>query len=136
MKTVLITGVSSGIGEASKDYFLSNNYQVIGLDIKEIKEQNNLISFNVDITNKEELIKIRQYIKDNNIELDAIINVAGIHKMASLVEDDFDILKKVIDINVLGTMLINNVFHELLKKDVLKYNHIVQLMEDKTDNIL
>lgn len=117
MKTILITGAASGIGKASKDYFLDNGYQVIGLDISNIEERENLISFNVDITNKEELIKIKEYIIENNIELFAIINVAGIHKMSSLVEDDFTNIKKVIDVNLLGTMLVNNVFHSLLKKE-------------------
>ena len=88
MKTILITGAASGIGKASKDYFLDNGYQVIGLDISNIEERENLISFNVDITNKEELIKIKEYIIENNIELFAIINVAGIHKMSSSTKDD------------------------------------------------
>ena len=37
--------------------------------------------------------------------------------MSSLVEDDFANIKKVIDVNLLGTMLVNNVFHSLLKKE-------------------
>jgi NAD(P)-dependent dehydrogenase (short-subunit alcohol dehydrogenase family) len=36
--------------------------------------------------------------------------------MASLVETDFDKIKKVIDINLVGTMLVNNTFHPLLKE--------------------
>ena len=48
--------------------------------------------------------------------LDAIVNIAGIHKMASLVESDYESLKKLIDINLLGTMLVNNIFHSLLVK--------------------
>ena len=36
--------------------------------------------------------------------------------MASLVENDYNQMKKVIDINLCGTMLVNNVFHDRLDK--------------------
>jgi short-subunit dehydrogenase len=116
MRNILITGVASGIGNAVMNYFLMNNYNVIGVDIKEIEKRENLIGFTCDITNKAELEKVKEFLIDNNIVLDAIVNIAGIHKMASLVEDDFSKIKKVIDINLCGTMLVNNVFHSILDK--------------------
>lgn len=117
MNNILITGVASGIGQACKDYFLNNNYKIIGLDVKQIPNQENLISFVADITSEESLLKVKKYLIDNNIKLDAIINIAGIHKMSSLVEDEFNKMKKVIDVNLLGTMLVNNIFHSLLDKN-------------------
>ena len=113
MLKVLITGVASGIGKATKDYFLNAGHFVYGIDISEVEQEINLVSFKADITNKEELKKIYESIDE---KLDLIINVAGIHKMASLVETDFDKIKKVIDINLVGTMLVNNTFHPLLKE--------------------
>ena len=115
MKHVLITGVSSGIGEKTKDIFLTNGYFVIGLDIKETNETNNFKFIKTNITNESDVLNVSNYIETNNIELDAVINIAGIHKMSSLVEDDFNNLKKVIDINLLGPMLINNKLHKYLK---------------------
>lgn len=113
MLKVLITGVASGIGKATKDYFLNAGHFVYGIDVCEVEQEINLVSFKADITNKEELKKIYESIDE---KLDLIINVAGIHKMASLVETDFDKIKKVIDINLVGTMLVNNTFHPLLKE--------------------
>ena len=113
MLKVLITGVASGIGKATKDYFLNAGHFVYGIDVSEIEQELNLVSFKADITNKDELNKIYESIDE---KLDLIINVAGIHKMASLVETDFDKIKKVIDINLVGTMLVNNTFHPLLKE--------------------
>ena len=115
MKHVLITGVSSGIGEKTKDIFLANGYFVIGLDIKETNETNNFKFIKTNITNESDVLNVSNYLVTNNIELDAVINIAGIHKMSSLVEDDFNNLKKVIDINLLGPMLINNKLHKYLK---------------------
>lgn len=114
LKTVLITGVASGIGQACKDYFLDNNFQVIGLDIKEIEKKDNLLNFSVDISDEDGLFNVKNYLINNKIKLDGIINIAGIHKMASLVEDDYKNMKKVIDINLLGTMLVNKTFYECL----------------------
>lgn len=116
MKKVLITGVASGIGKAVKDYFLKNGYLVIGLDIINIPSAPNLKSYLVDITDENKLKIIKEILQSEQVELEAIINVAGIHKMASLVESDFKDLKKVIDINLLGTMLVNRIFHSLLIK--------------------
>lgn len=113
---ILITGASSGIGEATKDYYLEKGNNVYALDIKEMESKDNLVSFNVDITNIDNLNEVVKYLEDNNIELDLIINVAGIHKMASLVESSINDLKKVIDVNLVGTMLINRTFHKFLNK--------------------
>ncbi|MBQ8293626.1 MAG: SDR family NAD(P)-dependent oxidoreductase [Bacilli bacterium] len=115
MKNVLITGAASGIGKAVKDYFINNGYTVIALDKVKMDKENNLLSYVVDITDKEQLNMIKESLKE--MELSTIINVAGIHKMASLVENDFDSLKKLIDINLLGTMLVNNIFYPLLSKN-------------------
>lgn len=114
MKNVLITGAASGIGKAVSECFLKNDYQVYAIDINKIENTNNLFCFQSDITNEEDLNKVYEYLDLNNVKLDIIINIAGIHKMASLVEDEYDKLKKVIDINLLGTMLVNNVFYKLL----------------------
>ena len=104
MQYVLITGASSGIGKSLKDIFLQNNYHVIALDIKEIDPQDNLDSFICDITNKESLQNVKNTLDKQNIKLDYIINVAGIHMMASLVESPLEQMQRLININLNGTM--------------------------------
>ena len=116
MQYVLITGASSGIGKSLKDIFLQNNYHVIALDIKEIDPQDNLDSFICDITNKESLQNVKNTLDKQNIKLDYIINVAGIHMMASLVESPLEEMQRLININLNGTMSVNRIFHSLLKE--------------------
>ena len=110
---VLITGVASGIGKALGQQFVHNGHSVYGIDINEIIIDD-ITTFHSDITNVDDLNTVKEYLKSNEIKLDMIINVAGIHKMVSLVESDFNQIQKVIDINLCGTMLVNNTFHSLL----------------------
>ena len=115
MLNVLITGAASGIGKACAEYFINNNHFVYALDINEINIDN-VKSFKCDITNSDDLENVVKYFISYDIKLDAIINIAGIHMMASLVESNFNMMKKLIDINLTGTMLVNKMFYPLLNE--------------------
>ncbi len=117
MKNILVTGSASGIGKATVEILLNKGYYVFGIDIIKMDDSNNLKSFICDITDEIQLNNVSEYFKSENIVLDAIINVAGIHKMASLVENKYTDLKKLININLLGTMNVNNKFHQFIKKE-------------------
>lgn len=112
---ILITGAASGIGCAAADYFIERDHAVFGVDVSPAAERENFRSFVADITDEQSLIRIRDYFAENGVELDAILNIAGIHMMASLVETDYSRMKKVVDINLSGTMLVNRVFYRCLK---------------------
>ena len=111
---VLITGAASGIGYAVMEYFLNNNHTVFAIDICEISKKENLYSYVSDITMEEDLIKVKNLLTENNYKLDVIINIAGIHMMSSLIEGDYCKMKRLIDINLCGAMLVNKVFHSEL----------------------
>ena len=115
MLNVLITGAASGIGKACAEYFINNNHFVYALDVNEINIDN-VKSFKCDITSSDDLENVVKYFTSYDIKLDAIINIAGIHMMASLVESNFNMMKKLIDINLTGTMLVNKMFYPLLKE--------------------
>ena len=111
---VLITGVASGIGQAVADYFLHRGHTVFGIDQVPVAEKEGLFVFTADITEEASLHQVVQQLQKQGTHLDAIINIAGKHIMASLVEGDYQQMKQVIDINLCGTMLVNRVFHPLL----------------------
>lgn len=117
MKYILITGSSSGIGYATVKEFLKNGYHVIGIDVnhnRELEEMTNYQFFLANITKKEDLKIVANYLENNAICLEMIVNIAGIHDMLSLIESDYDKIKRVIDINLSGTMFVNNTFYKYL----------------------
>ena len=111
---LLITGAASGIGRATVDYFIARGHVVFGIDVAHAAERDNFHGFTADITDLDSLLPIRTHLRDNGIVLDAILNIAGVHKMVSLVESNYVGMKQVVDVNLGGTMLVNRVFHECL----------------------
>ena len=114
---ILITGAASGIGRATADCFLAQGHRVFGIDVARSQQRENFTGFVADITDEASLHIVQTYLQDNGIVLDAILNIAGIHMMASLVEGDYSRMKKVVDVNLAGTMLVNRMFHPYLKRD-------------------
>ncbi len=114
MKNVLITGAASGIGAALARKFAEEGWQTYALDICEITPAKNTVSYKADITSEGEIADIASLLKEQGVMLDLIINVAGIHRMASLVESDFAVMKRLTEVNLCGTMLVNRCFHGLL----------------------
>ena len=111
---VLITGAASGIGAAAADLFIKNGHTVYALDRAPIAEREGLFSFVCDVTDEGALEVAFSHLCERGIALDAILLVAGIHRMASLVEGESDTLRRVIDVNLLGAMLTVRAFHPLL----------------------
>src|SRR3989344_2293784 len=64
MKTVLITGVSRGIGRALAEIFLANEYFVVGTSTKGIADikHDNLVVFQLDLANSSSIEKCTQEI--------------------------------------------------------------------------
>lgn len=114
---ILITGVASGIGSATAEHFLKQGHVVFGIDVQPAKAQDQFHTFVADVTDVQSLQSVKEYFQTNGVQLDAILNIAGIHMMASLVEGDYQHMKKVVDINLCGTMLVNRTFYECLHKD-------------------
>jgi 3-oxoacyl-[acyl-carrier protein] reductase len=81
-KTLLITGVSKGIGKAISLEALSQGYNVVGLSRSASNIQHEKFrEFQVDITNYNELRKVFNKIDSEEISISVLINNAGIASM-------------------------------------------------------
>lgn len=111
---ILITGAASGIGRAVAERFAKDSHRVFGLDLNAALDGEEITYYTVDVTSEESVNRVKDEISGTGARLDAIICVAGVHAMASLVEEDYQKLKRVIDVNLLGAMLVCRTFHPLL----------------------
>lgn len=115
MKKVIVTGAAGGMGNETVKYLSSLGYFVYALDLKKIEEINNVKSFQVDLTKKEELDSVYNEISKDGM-IDGIISLSGMYYMDSFIEIEEEVLRKVIDVNFLSVYLVNKVFMPLLNK--------------------
>ena len=113
-KIALVTGGNSGIGSAIAKEFLTEGATVlINYIEKEINEMLTLYnkdgclidSYKADVTNKDEVKKMFEYIKQKYGRLDILVNNAGINiplNFLDITEDEWDL---VIDTNLKGSFL-------------------------------
>ncbi|NLP47423.1 MAG: SDR family NAD(P)-dependent oxidoreductase [Clostridiales bacterium] len=122
MKYAVFTGAAGGLGSACALEMAKQGWSVFALDINEqalakIGENENIIPIKVDITDRDSIAAAKAEIEKTTDKLDAIINFAGIHTIASMVEGNADkIIERMLKINVQGMVNINKAFFPLVKK--------------------
>lgn len=107
MKTVLITGISRGIGKALAQKFLSEGCFVIGTSTsgKTDWSHENMSVFQLDLSNSESIKQCVSQIFALDKKIDILINNAGIW---SGIEGDpvihMDMLRRTMEVNLFGTV--------------------------------
>ncbi|PWM74554.1 MAG: hypothetical protein DBX59_03235 [Bacillota bacterium] len=114
---VLLTGAGSGIGAAIASLYADNGHRVYALDIKPAAPAKNITPFAADIRDEGALSAVAQALREQSVQLDCIINVAGIFLMDSFLEIGEDKLRAVFDVNLLGAVRVNKIFFPLLRKN-------------------
>ena len=116
MKSVLITGATGGIGFATAKHLISLGYEVFGLDIKDVKEFEHFHLLKTDIRSMDSVHEAKEQLEKEGIQLDAIIHLAGIYDLNSLIEMSEEDFVKSYDINLFGVFRVNKEFVPLLKE--------------------
>ena len=115
-KTILITGIASGIGRAVAKSLVCGGHEVFGIDIAEC-EIEGAVCYAADVTDGAAISAITDELRSRGVYLDAIINAAGMHAMCSLVEGDYAKMKRLTEVNLLGAMNVNRALYPLLAKN-------------------
>lgn len=114
---ILITGAASGLGRAAAMLFSKNGDTVYALDISTVAAQDRLIPFYADITEESSLQAVFSRLQADGVQLDAIINFAGMIFIDNYLEVAEEKLQKIFNVNLLGAMRVNKLFFPLLREN-------------------
>ncbi len=106
-KTILITGVSKGIGHALAIQFLKAGHQVIGTSrsgsIPNISNKT-FKSLSLDLSQSKSKHTVTKYLAKNQLKIDLLINNAGIGPDLNFAEPEENSFQQTFEVNTTGTV--------------------------------
>lgn len=130
MKTVLITGASSGIGKAAAIEFAKNGWNVAAT-MRTPEKETELISipnikcYSLDVTENESIQKAFNKIIEDFDTIDAVVNNAGYGVDGVFEAMSDDVIRKQYETNVFGLMRVTRKSIEVMRKQ--GFGNIVQV---------
>lgn len=130
MKTALITGTSSGLGECLALTLLKSGWKVIGLSKRKNKQLicfDNFSQIQLDISDKNKVVDSLSSLG----KIDCVINNAASFKLDTFENTSFDEIENIISTNVLGSMFVTRASLDLLNEDskIIFINSVAGLYE-------
>jgi len=138
-KNILITGAASGIGRLMSIYFAGEGANIALVDInekalREVETEVNGIgvtarSYVCDISNREDIERAASQSKEDFGRIHILVNNAGIVTGKYTYEAEYEGLKKIIDINLLGLIWMTRQFlPDMMEADDGRIVNISSLM--------
>ena len=123
MRSVLITGVSSGIGHVATSHFLNKGWRVFG----SVRKESDAIAFEgidqfipliFDVTDRSAIENAREKVLSvlGENSLDVLVNNAGIANYGPLVHIPAEKFRENLEVNVTGALEVTQVFFPLLNR--------------------
>lgn len=120
MKTILLSGSSSGMGRAIAEKLLVENYHIIGLARNHTKftpTSSSYFPHSIDFSDIPSLEShLRQIQKLHNNNIDGIICCAGYGEFSELEQFSVEKMQRVINVNFLSQAILVKLFLPILKK--------------------
>lgn len=120
-RIIVISGASSGIGLYSTKHLSKlGNFIVAGArkssDISMLSEIDNVQGVKLDVTEPVDIGAVVEYVETTYGYLDVLINNAGIPGWGAIMDREMDYFKKIMDVNLFGSLHMIKAFYPLLKK--------------------
>ncbi|EDS44406.1 fixR [Culex quinquefasciatus] len=138
-KVAVVTGASSGIGAAITKSLANAGMVVVGLarrvervealrdDLEDGESRNRLHAVKCDVSNEEDILEAFRWVEENLGGVDVLINNAGVLPETTLVTPgNTEILRQVMDINVMGLVLCSREAFQSMKKRSVD-GHVVHI---------
>lgn len=124
MKTIVITGASSGIGFALAEYFGKKGHRVYGLSRK-VVENAYFTSIPTDITEKEQVERAIHRILEEQGRVDVLINNAGMGMVGPVEDASKEEIIRLFNLNLVGVVQMMSAVLPTMRKQ--KKGHIVNI---------
>lgn len=112
-KAAMVTGAANGIGRCMVKRLVEEGAKVAALDIelevmkKEYQGMADVLCLSCDVTKKEEVVKAVDAALEKFGRIDVLFSNAGIIGRQSLLDTTEEMWRKVLDVNLTGTFLVN-----------------------------
>lgn len=113
MKTVAITGASSGIGEAIAIELVNSGYEVHGTynestdNAHRLTDEFGIIFHHVDLSKREETIELAETL--STLGLNALVNNAAVWQKDDVRQMDFDVWDRIIEVNLTAPVILSSI---------------------------
>jgi 3-oxoacyl-[acyl-carrier protein] reductase len=109
---ILVTGASRGIGLSISQHLNSKGIEVLGISRNAFNAD--FQTSQLDVTDFEKSKILANELKTKGIRLNGIINVAGVASMNLMMLTPENVIRKIIDVNLVGTINMCQAFSSLL----------------------
>lgn len=127
MKTVLVTGATSGFGWHTVKVFLANGDRVIatGRNLSQRKDafvdcreqyKDRLFEVDLDVTQKSQIEALVQWTLQRNFQIDVLVNNAGYGLFGALEELEEEQIRRQFEVNFFGLIQVTQAFLPALRK--------------------
>jgi len=115
--TAVVTGTSSGIGEAIAKALLARGWRVIGISRQPMHFDSDLYThYSVDISNYEALAETARRIIKQAAHIDALVNNAGVGHFGPHEELSVEQITEMVSVNLLAPLLLTKLLLRPLKE--------------------
>ena len=131
MKTIIITGASSGIGKATAELLTKDGHKLILVARSEdkllefIKENKNCCMYACDLTDMAQVDQVSRKIINDFPNIDVLINNAGVGFPSQLDEISIEDYNKIMDTNVKGLVFFTKSILKQMKEN--NNGHIINI---------
>ena len=121
-RVAVITGASSGIGEATARALAAAGYRVALLARRADRLQaladdlgHGALAIEADVTDRDSLVSAAQRVADELGRVDVLVNNAGVMLLAPFTSDQREEQRRMVEVNLLGAMTATEVFLDQLR---------------------